>query len=154
MARMLLFKKKKTKKTINISIPDSALIRLVSQIITNESKDKSVEKAIWIWNRTDQRFSCSSQFNQLLNVSPWVIPDLDFWIDILEPIDLIKFAELMENVLVNSKPGKFIFRAMLLDGKEKMIQCLLEFMICPNNKDYVIGIFYEVAERTYSYSKN
>jgi hypothetical protein len=154
MARMLLFKRRKNKKTTNISIPDSALIRLVSQVITNESKDKSVEKGIWVWNRTDQRFSCSPQFNRLLNLSPWVIPDLDFWIDILKPIDLIKFAELMEDVLVNSKPGNFIFRASLPDGKEKMIQCLLEFMICPNHKNYVIGIFYEVAEPIYAYSKN
>ena len=153
MAKMLLFKRRKNKKTTNISIPDSALIRLVSQIISNESKDKR-EKGIWVWNRTDQRFSCSLEFNRLLNLSPWVIPDIDFWIDILKPIDLIKFAELMEDVLVNSKPGKFIFRASLPDGKEKMIQCLLEFMICPNDKNYVIGIFYEVAEPIYSYSKN
>ena len=150
MARMLFFKRRAKKFLMS----DYVLIRLVSEIINKNPKYQNIEKGVWVWNRTDHRFSCSLSFCEVMNIPPWTIPDLDLWIKILSSNDLINFVDLMEGVLNDSKPRNCILELSMPDARRKIIQCFLETKTYPNNKNYVIGVFCDVTEIIFSHRKN
>ena len=151
MARMLFFKKRKTKQFF---MSDYMLIRLISEVINKNPSNQNIQKGVWVWNRTDHRFSCSLSFCQVMNIPPWTIPDLDLWIKILSSNDLINFTDLLEGVLNDSKPRNCLLELSSHDATKKIIQCFLETKTYPNNNNYVIGVFCDVTELIFSENKN
>jgi hypothetical protein len=155
MAKLILFKKRrKNQKTKPYPMSDYILIRIVSQVINENPNQQDIAKGVWIWNRTDHRFSCSLKFCEVMNVQPWKIPDLDLWTEILNLNDLVQFAEALDGILKDFKPRNFVIRIKLPDKTKKIIQCFLETNTYANNKNYVIGVFCDVTERIFTNCKN
>jgi hypothetical protein len=144
------FLKEKNNSEKNDFLSDSYITDLITTVLNEGSKFRHVQIAIWVWNRTDNRFTCSTDFFQLMHTSPQVNVDLDYWAYLLAPDDLIKFADALESVFFDTKIRSFIISLMLPNIGKKTIQCVLESMAYPGNKKYIVGIFCDISKSIFA----
>jgi hypothetical protein len=140
------------------SFSDYSMMTLISALIREEPKVNpylKMDKGVWLWNRTDSNFICSPCFCRIMNISPKVVPDLDFWLTRIMPDDLVKFNDVLDGILHDSKPRKFIFQVNTPDCRLKSIQCLMESLTNPgDDTHYIIGVFCAISENAFFENQN
>jgi hypothetical protein len=153
MAKISLSKQK------NSYLSDYTLLTLISAIIQEGLKEGDpygiIHKGVWVWNRTDKHFVGSPGFYHIMDISPHVIPDLDFWLERLAPEDLIKFSNIMDDVLHGSKPRNFVFQIANTNFEKRNIKGFIENFSHPRyGKSYIIGVFCDISESMFTHYRN
>jgi hypothetical protein len=133
----------KRKHNIKDNVSDDSLITLISTSINKRPEFQSAPKGVWLWNRSDAHFRCSSVLYKIMNIRVPVVPDFDFWVKHLNCDGIIKFTDALECVLKGPGLRKFIFILSFPNARGKIIQCILERFKNPDRSEklYVIGVF-------------
>jgi hypothetical protein len=154
MAKPLQLKSKTTRGINDDYFSDSDLMTLVTLIINEKPQFQNIRKGVWAWNQTDKRFSATASFRRMMAISPFDIPDLDFWIEKLAADDFIKFADTLEGVYQDAQSRACIFKITNPDSGQRIIQCFLENMKSPTGKKYIVGVFCDISEYIFSDNRN
>jgi len=146
----------KRRNKLNDDISDDCLLLVISQLINKEPKLQSIPKGVWLWNRTDTYFRCSSVLYKIMNIHVPVVPDFDFWVKYLNCDGIIKFTDALESILNDSELRRFIFKLSFPNARSKIIQCILERFNNPDKSDklYIIGAFCDVSESIFADTSN